>query len=210
MSPGLSNSYLLATDEGRVMINTGMGFEGPLHQRAYAGIVRTVRARDHPHPGPLRPRRRGRRAPRGRRPRSSPRPTSTSWRADNERLEAFRARNAAFAWMDAIVAAMAYAESLGVGADRAGPARTHDDLRRPARAHRSGAAGSSCSRCRVARRPTRWSSGFPSHARRSPGTSFGPLFGHVPNLVTIRGDRYRDALPTSRRSSGCWRWTPSV
>ena len=32
-----------------------------------------------------------------------------TWRADNERLETFRARNAAFAWMDAIVAAMQYA-----------------------------------------------------------------------------------------------------
>ena len=26
------------------------------------------------------------------------------------------------------------------------------------------------------------------------GNMLGPLFGHVPNLVTIRGDRYRDAL----------------
>jgi alkyl sulfatase BDS1-like metallo-beta-lactamase superfamily hydrolase len=26
------------------------------------------------------------------------------------------------------------------------------------------------------------------------GNTFGPLFGHVPNLVTIRGDRYRDPL----------------
>ena len=23
-----------------------------------------------------------------------------------------------------------------------------------------------------------------------------PLFGHIPNLVTMRGDRYRDALTT--------------
>jgi alkyl sulfatase BDS1-like metallo-beta-lactamase superfamily hydrolase len=28
------------------------------------------------------------------------------------------------------------------------------------------------------------------------GNTFGPLFGHIPNLVTIRGDRYRDALTT--------------
>ena len=35
MSPGWSNSYLLPTDDGRVVINTGMGFEGPLHRRAY-------------------------------------------------------------------------------------------------------------------------------------------------------------------------------
>jgi alkyl sulfatase BDS1-like metallo-beta-lactamase superfamily hydrolase len=26
------------------------------------------------------------------------------------------------------------------------------------------------------------------------GNLFGPLFGHVPNLVTIRGDRYRDPI----------------
>ena len=26
------------------------------------------------------------------------------------------------------------------------------------------------------------------------GNTFGPLFGHIPNLVTMRGDRYRDAL----------------
>jgi alkyl sulfatase BDS1-like metallo-beta-lactamase superfamily hydrolase len=26
------------------------------------------------------------------------------------------------------------------------------------------------------------------------GNTFGPVFGHIPNLVTIRGDRYRDAL----------------
>ena len=26
------------------------------------------------------------------------------------------------------------------------------------------------------------------------GNVFGALFGHVPNLVTMRGDRYRDAL----------------
>ena len=26
------------------------------------------------------------------------------------------------------------------------------------------------------------------------GNVFGALFGHIPNLVTMRGDRYRDAL----------------
>jgi alkyl sulfatase BDS1-like metallo-beta-lactamase superfamily hydrolase len=26
------------------------------------------------------------------------------------------------------------------------------------------------------------------------GNTFGPIFGHIPNLVTLRGDRYRDAL----------------
>ncbi len=35
------------------------------------------------------------------------------------------------------------------------------------------------------------------------GNIFGPVFGHIPNLVTMRGDRYRDALTDHRhRSSG--------
>src|SRR5262245_49686629 len=113
MSPGLSNSYLLATEDGRVILNTGMGFEGPLHQRAYAGLAAGPLAAiiltqgHYDHVGGVDVLREG----------------STEviaqanfdvWRADNERLETFRARNAAFAWMDAIVAAMSYAESLGV------------------------------------------------------------------------------------------------
>src|SRR5262245_4677344 len=38
LSPGLSNSYLLQTDEGRIIVNAGMGFEGPLHRRAYEPV----------------------------------------------------------------------------------------------------------------------------------------------------------------------------
>jgi glyoxylase-like metal-dependent hydrolase (beta-lactamase superfamily II) len=38
LSPGLSNSYMLSTDEGRVVLNAGMGFEGPLHRRAYDAV----------------------------------------------------------------------------------------------------------------------------------------------------------------------------
>ena len=36
---------------------------------------------------------------------------------------------------------------------------------------------------------------LPDH-RVSSAATFGPLFGHMPNLVTMRGDRYRDAQPT--------------
>lgn len=35
MSPGLSNSYLIVTSEGRVVVNTGMGFEAPVHRANY-------------------------------------------------------------------------------------------------------------------------------------------------------------------------------
>jgi len=37
-SPGLSNSYLLTTDEGRVIVNTGMGFEGPVHRANFDAV----------------------------------------------------------------------------------------------------------------------------------------------------------------------------
>ena len=35
---------------------------------------------------------------------------------------------------------------------------------------------------------------LPQHGILFTGNVFGALFGHFPNLVTIRGDRYRDAL----------------
>src|ERR1019366_3879731 len=41
LSPGLSNSYLLQTDDGRIVVNTGMGFEGPLHRRIYDAVDAT-------------------------------------------------------------------------------------------------------------------------------------------------------------------------
>ncbi len=192
MSPGLSNSYLLPTDEGRVIINTGMGFEGPLHQRAYAGIGdgpvhSIVLTQGHyDHVGGV----------------DVLREDATDvvaqanfamWRADNERLETFRAGNAAFAWMDAILAAMKYAESLGVGATpqaRPEPTTTFADRLELTiggrRLELLSVPGGETTDALVI-----W---LPESRTVFTGNTFGPLFGHVPNLVTIRGDRYRDAL----------------
>ena len=38
VSEGLSNSFLITTSEGRVVINTGMGFETPVHKRNYDAV----------------------------------------------------------------------------------------------------------------------------------------------------------------------------
>ncbi|MGA7052058.1 MAG: MBL fold metallo-hydrolase, partial [Mycobacterium sp.] len=38
MSPGVSNAYALATDDGRVLINAGVLFEGPPRRQAFAGV----------------------------------------------------------------------------------------------------------------------------------------------------------------------------
>ncbi len=37
VSEGLSNAFQVVTSEGRVVINTGMGFEAPVHKRV-AGV----------------------------------------------------------------------------------------------------------------------------------------------------------------------------
>lgn len=39
MSPGVSNAYAVSTDAGRVIVNTGLAFEGPLHRRAFDAAI---------------------------------------------------------------------------------------------------------------------------------------------------------------------------
>ena len=192
MSPGWSNSYMLRTDDGRVVINTGMGFEGPLRRRAYDAVdpspVRAVLlTQGHfDHVGGIDV---------VKDPDSDviAQANFITWRDDNERLEGFRSRNSAFAFMDAIIAAMEYARSVGVGAvpqGRPEPTVTVEhrlDLTIGGR--------------RIELIATPGGETFDSMVVWLPesrvlfsGNLFGPLFGHVPNLVTIRGDRYRDAL----------------
>ena len=192
MSPGLSNSYLLRTDGGRIIINTGMGFEGPLHRRVYDDVdpsaTRTILLTQghYDHVGGV----------------DCLREEGTDvvaqadfarWRADNERLETFRSRNAAFAWIEAILAAITYAESVGAQATaqaRPEPTVTFErrlDLTIGGRdlVLLSVPGGETTDALIV------WQ---PDSRTAFTGNLFGPLFGHVPNLVTIRGDRYRDAL----------------
>ncbi|MEX0768067.1 MAG: MBL fold metallo-hydrolase [Microthrixaceae bacterium] len=192
MSPGWSNSYMLPTEDGRVIINTGMGFEGPLHRRAYdkvdnSEVLAVMLTQGHyDHVGGI---------DLLKDPESTviAQASFTTWREDNERLETFRSRNSAFAFMDAILAAMEYATSVGVGSvpqGRPEPTLLVEDRLDLTLGGRqmelySTPGGETFDSMVI------W---LPESRTLFSGNLFGPLFGHVPNLVTIRGDRYRDAL----------------
>ena len=192
MSPGWTNSYLIRTDDGRIVMNTGMGFEGPLHRRAFDAVdpspTRAVLLTQghYDHVG-------GVDVLRDADSDVVAQANFTIWRDDNERLESFRSRNSAFAFMDAILAAMEYARSVGVGAvpqARPEPDIVVDDRMELSIGGRElvliATPGGETFDSMVV-----W---LPDCRTLCSGNLFGPLFGHVPNLVTIRGDRYRDAL----------------
>lgn len=193
-SPGLSNAYLLTTDAGRVIINAGMGFEGPVHRANFdavdsAPVRYVIFTQGHvDHVGGL----------------DSIRDANTKvvaqanwrlWRDDNERLMPYRASRSAFAFKDTL--------AEGIRAIQ----RRLDTSRLPGqsvpvvdiefddtltielggrRIELIAVPGGETNDALVV-----W---LPDDRICLCGNTFGPLFGHIPNLVTIRGDRYRDAL----------------
>jgi alkyl sulfatase BDS1-like metallo-beta-lactamase superfamily hydrolase len=193
-SPGLSNAYLLTTGDGRVIINTGMGFEGPLHRANFDAVdsspVRyVIFTQGHvDHVGGL----------------DSVRDPDTTvvaqanwtaWRDDNERLIPYRASRSAFAFKDTLATGIrAIQRRLGTTQlpRQSVPAVDldfEDTLNLEVGGRRmeliSVPGGETTDSLVV------W---LPEERICLCGNTFGPIFGHIPNLVTIRGDRYRDAL----------------
>ncbi|MCU0271334.1 MAG: MBL fold metallo-hydrolase [Acidimicrobiales bacterium] len=194
VSPGLSNSYLLTTGDGRIVVNTGMGFEAPVHRANFdavdAGRVRYVILTQghYDHVGGIDVLRD---------PDSEivAQANWRTWRDDNERLEPFRVANSAFAWIEAITAAIDHARARTGRAEvppqsKLEPTITVDDTwtlelgGRRVELHAT--PGGETTDSLVV-----W---LPEQRVCLCGNVFGALFGHIPNLVTMRGDRYRDAL----------------
>jgi alkyl sulfatase BDS1-like metallo-beta-lactamase superfamily hydrolase len=192
MSPGLSNTYLLATDEGRVVVNTGMGFEAPVHRANYDAVDSSpvryiVLTQGHyDHVG-------GVDVLRDEDTEVIAQANWRIWRDDNERLERFRSANAAFAWIDAIMAAIEYARERGGGDTPAQASPTPTIVVDDSYVFDLGGR-----RFELLATPggettdslVMW---LPDEGVCLCGNVFGALFGHIPNLVTMRGDRYRDA-----------------
>ncbi|BDU00028.1 hypothetical protein IFM12276_30560 [Nocardia sputorum] len=191
-SPGLSNAYLLTTDSGRVVVNTGMGFESPVHRANFDAVddspIRyVVLTQGHyDHVGGL----------------DQLRDPDTlvvaqadwrRWRDDNQRLAAYRASRSSFAFTEKVMAGrIATQNRFGHVPDQSTPnvdievndnltltvgGRTLELLATP---------GGETTDSLVL-----W---LPEERICLSGNTFGALFGHIPNLVTMRGDRYRDAL----------------
>ncbi len=191
-SPGLSNSYLLTTVDGRVVVNTGMGFEGPVHRANFDAVddlpVRYVILTQghYDHVGGL----------------DSVRDADTvvvaqanwqQWRDDNERLLSYRVNRSAFAFKDTLTEGIARIRSrFGyiAGQSAASVDLTVDDSMTLSVGGRQlqllATPGGETTDSMVV-----W---LPADKVCLCGNVFGPLFGHIPNLVTMRGDRYRDAL----------------
>ncbi len=193
-SPGLSNSYLLTTSAGRVIINTGMGFEGPVHRANFdavdsAPVRYIILTQGHvDHVGGL----------------DSVRDPDTTvvaqanwtiWRDDNERLMPYRASRSAFAFKDTLATGI-QAIQRRLGTTRL-PGQSvpvvdvdFDDMLTlevgGRRLELISVPGGETTDSLVV-----W---LPEERICLCGNTFGALFGHIPNLVTMRGDRYRDAL----------------
>ena len=193
-SPGLSNAYLLTTGEGRVIVNTGMGFEGPVHRANFDAVDSSpvryiIFTQGHvDHVGGL----------------DSVRDPDTTvvaqanwtlWRDDNERLIPYRASRSAFAFKDTLATGIqAIQRRLGTTRLPGQSVPTVDlDFEDTLTLELGGrrmelisVPGGETNDSLVV-----W---LPEERICLCGNTFGPIFGHIPNLVTMRGDRYRDAL----------------
>lgn len=194
MSEGLSNSFLIVTSAGRVVINTGMGFEAPVHRALYDAVddgpIRYVLlTQGHvDHVGGV---------DRFLEPGTEvvAQAANEAGQADDARIHAFRVRRSMPYWIDAIAAADRFIRThAGGGAptqSRPTPTLTFTDrlelelggLRLELLSVPGGETiDSACV----------W---LPDHGVAFVGNLFSALFGHVPNLVTMRGDRYRFVEP---------------
>jgi alkyl sulfatase BDS1-like metallo-beta-lactamase superfamily hydrolase len=192
-SPGLSNAYLLTTGDGRVVVNTGMGFESQVHRTNFDAVDDSpiryiiVTQGHYDHVGGL---------DMMRDPETQVIAQSNwrSWRDDNERLLAYRAGRSAFAFSGRLADGIAaiqkrFGNKLPPQSQHAADIEVHDTLTVTVGGRTidllATPGGETTDSIVV------W---LPDEQVCLCGNTFGPVFGHIPNLVTIRGDRYRDAL----------------
>ena len=195
MSEGTTNTYLVTTDAGSVLINTGLGIEAPVHKKCYervsaAPLDTIVLTQGHYDlvGGVEHFKQEGTRVIAHR--------NLAACQADDERISGFRnRRNMRFFpdFVEPMLRAEDRARELGYSPPqaRAKPDITFDDRY----SFRVGGV----------RFELIWVPGgetvdsilvwLPEQRVLFSGNALGPLFPHMPNFHTIRGDRLRFALP---------------
>lgn len=197
MSEGCSNSYLIETPEGNILVNTGMGYEAPVHFKNYedlssaSGTIRyVITTQGHvDHVG-------GVQFFRDQNPglQYIAQADNEGHQTYDERLRDFRAKRSAFRFLDAFTEDFGYYAKQGYtdinGQDRPTADLVFDDRYEFTLGGLDvvliGVKGAETNDSLVV-----W---LPQHKICLTGNLFGCPFGHFPNLVTIRGDRYREAL----------------
>ena len=190
-----SNAYLIETPEGNILINSGMGFEAPVHQAniesySQAPIKYVITTQGHvdqvggvqffrdKNPG-----------------------LQYIAQAGNEehqtydtRLQAFRGARSAFRFMDDFAELFGYYAENGYTAFNPQDVPTADITFEETYSFKIGGLEVQLMAAKGAETNDSLIVWLPQHKICLTGNLFGCPFGHFPNLVTIRGDRYRDAI----------------
>ncbi|MBT4522504.1 MAG: MBL fold metallo-hydrolase, partial [Halieaceae bacterium] len=195
LSEGFSNCYLLETPEGNIQVNSGMGLEAPVHKANFDDYSRVptrylILTQGHvDHVGGVAYFRE-----------QNPGLEVIAQAGNSEhqnydgRLQVFRGGRSAFAFSDKFARALEYYEQQNYTDYPVQDVPTPDLLFEDR--HSLTLGGLNLELIAVPGGETNdsliiW---LPDHKICLTGNLFGCPFGHFPNLVTIRGDRYRDAL----------------
>ena len=198
MSEGFSNTYLIETPDGNVLVNSGMGMEAPIHHRNFSDLAGdidgTIRyalvTQGHTdHVG-------GIKYFRQRNPglQLIAHANNAEHQEYDARLTRFRQARSAFRFTEIFRSAFEQFAKDGYTdinpQDTPTPDITFEDRHEfslgGVEVVAIGQMGAETNDSLIV-----W---LPQHRILFTGNLFGCPFGHFPNLVTIRGDRYRDAM----------------
>jgi len=186
LSEGLSNSYLVVTRDGRVVINTGMGFEAPTHKRNFDAVDRgpvryILLTQAHvDHVG-------GVELFREAGTEIIAQANNRVCQEDDARIHPFRVAHSAPFFPTAV----GTAEKNRHVQARPEPTFTFTDRH----AFELGGVRFELISTPGGETIDSMCIWLPQTRTAFVGNVFSALFGHFPNLVTLRGDRYRFALP---------------
>lgn len=191
VSNGLSNSYMVTTGDGRVILNCGMGFEAPVHKANFdavddspvryivftQGHVDHVGGADYLATDSTE---------------MIAQSNNAACQADDARIHAFRVRRSLPYWAEAIAAAHDYIVNRTPGSEipaqsQPTPTITFDD----SFTFECGAVSFELYSTPGGETIDSLVAWLPETRVALVGNLFSALFGHVPNFSTVRGDRYR-------------------